>query len=383
MANEQDDQNPIYQEMMNKAKNGAPQGYGDDMGAFNLTPNTTGPYAGTPFAGLPSGEGDPQIDNVTNPTWQNPPPYIPTPPGGVQNPWTPAPGNKGIGDTGQGIPSGYSPDGTSPVKTIGTEGAPTTQSPSSSNQYGNSVNLDPAYIDQQISKSYADAHGGAQIPAALLAQERKYALTPDTYSDGNTRVGWNPYLADRMNKNSASSDPRLAGDEGIIHGVAGAGSGAGSLLRPFGSGIDSSQSNNLFSLLMDRAKQSLNVNRNDPAIRRQVDAYGATQDRARRSFLQDLAEQGGPNANISAETRSSAEKAGQNTAGFEGQIMQQEINARRQEIMSALSGAQGLLTAEQQMALQEELQQMSLAQNAYQFDTNQEYLRSPVAGGQA
>jgi hypothetical protein len=154
-----------------------------------------------------------------------------------------------------------------------------------------------------------------------------------------------------------------------------------SLTRPFGSGIDTDKSNQLYEMLMNRAGQGLNVNRNDPVIRAQTDAYGATQERSRRSYLQDLAESGGPNANISAERRASAEKVGQNTAGFEGVLMQHELDARRQEIESALSGAYGLLTAEQQMALQEELQQMSLAQNAYQYDTTQQYLNSPLAPG--
>ncbi len=154
-----------------------------------------------------------------------------------------------------------------------------------------------------------------------------------------------------------------------------------SLTRPFGSGINSDKSNQLYSMLMDRAGQSLKVNRQDPVIQQQTDAYGATQERSRRAYLQDLAESGGPNANISAETRASAEKVGQNTAGFEGALMQQELTARRQEIESALSGAYGLLTAEQQMALQEELQQMQLAQNAYQYDTTQQYLNSPLAPG--
>ena len=46
------------------------------------------------------------------------------------------------------------------------------------------------------------------------------ASKPDLYSDGKWRVGWNPYLASRLD-GRASSDPRLAGDAGIVAAPAG------------------------------------------------------------------------------------------------------------------------------------------------------------------
>lgn len=42
------------------------------------------------------------------------------------------------------------------------------------------------------------------------------ASTPDIYSDGNVRIGWNPYLAARMINKSAAEDPSLAGTAGIV-----------------------------------------------------------------------------------------------------------------------------------------------------------------------
>jgi hypothetical protein len=58
---------------------------------------------------------------------------------------------------------------------------------------------------------------------------------------------------------------------------------------------------------------------------------------------------------LQGEARLASERTGQASGLFESQLVGREIEARRQEIQSALSGVQGLLTAEQQMALQREL----------------------------
>lgn len=158
----------------------------------------------------------------------------------------------------------------------------------------------------------------------------------------------------------------------------------------------------LFQTLMRRANQGLAVDPNDPIIRNQVNAFDAAQTRSARTAQAQAAERGGPNANIDAEMRSTAEKAGQNTAGYQAQIMQNELTARRQEIQQALQGAQGFLTAQQQMALQEELAKMDvqlknyqfgesqgqqesqfardLAERGFEFDTNDEFRNSPLYG---
>jgi hypothetical protein len=123
----------------------------------------------------------------------------------------------------------------------------------------------------------------------------------------------------------------------------------------------------LFNTLMERAKQSEVINPNDPIIKAQVDAYNAQGQRAGQNYLAQLAEKQGANANIGAETRASAETVGQQTGSYQATLMQQELTARRQEIEQALSGASGLLTAEQQMSLQKELQQISLAEQEWEF----------------
>jgi hypothetical protein len=138
--------------------------------------------------------------------------------------------------------------------------------------------------------------------------------------------------------------------------------------------------NALFDMLMGRARQSLDVNPDDPIISRQTSAFSAQQQRAQRDYESRLAESAGPNTNIGAERRFGAERTGQNTSAFQATLMGNELAARRNQIVGALQGAQGLLTSEQQMRLQEELAQLSLAQSAYQFDTNQQYLNSPLNG---
>ena len=80
-----------------------------------------------------------------------------------------------------------------------------------------------------------------------------------------------------------------------------------------------------------------------------------------------------------------AEKAGQAGGAFQAQLMQQELNSRRQEIQQALSGALGYLSDQQKMQLQAQLAQMdnalqyaNLGQNAYQFDQNNQFRNSPL-----
>lgn len=139
--------------------------------------------------------------------------------------------------------------------------------------------------------------------------------------------------------------------------------------------------NALDELLMRRSTQDLTPDATDPIIKGQVEAFNAQQQQAQRNYLAGLAERGGPNTNIGAETRRSAEQVGQATGGFEAQLMQQELNARRNEIQQALSGRMGLLTTQQQMQLQEELAQLGLAQNAYQSDQQMQFMNSPLYGG--
>lgn len=188
--------------------------------------------------------------------------------------------------------------------------------------------------------------------------------------------------------------PEGAPEGGSMQGGQWVSSGGGGNYGGGGSSFSSSthndpRSNQIFDLLMKRANQSLVQDPNDPIIRNQTDAYNAQNTRESRNYLAGVAERGGPNANVNAETRAASEKVGQLGGQFQAQLMQRELDARRQEIQSALSGAAGFLTQEQQMQLQEEMAALDRAQNesqfgrnlgqrAYEYDTTDQFRNSPL-----
>lgn len=123
--------------------------------------------------------------------------------------------------------------------------------------------------------------------------------------------------------------------------------------------------------ILDSSIPNLQVGPDDPIIRRQTDAYGASQTRSGRKYLQQLAERSGPNANIGTEGRMVAEQGAQATAGFEGQLMSQELSARRAQLQQSLATGAQFMSQQQQMQLQEELRQLEAAQQQAQFEASQ------------
>lgn len=126
----------------------------------------------------------------------------------------------------------------------------------------------------------------------------------------------------------------------------------------------------LYNLLLTRAKQGTTIDRNDPNIRQQVDPYAAAQERARRNYLADAAEQLGPNTNLRGEQRLAMERAGQASGLFESQLLGRELENRRAEIQNALDSLGNRLTADQQLALQKELGYLNDATQRYGIDKN-------------
>jgi hypothetical protein len=143
--------------------------------------------------------------------------------------------------------------------------------------------------------------------------------------------------------------------------------------------------------ITDDSMPNLQVGADTPIVKSQTDAFRAEATRNSRNFLSRAAEQGGPNANMDAVSRSQSEKVGQSTSQFEAQAMANEIQARRQEIMQTLQLGTQYLTAQQQMALQRELAQLNyqlqttlqsndLAERGYEFDVNDQFRNSPLYG---
>lgn len=142
----------------------------------------------------------------------------------------------------------------------------------------------------------------------------------------------------------------------------------------------------LIDKLMARSNQSLAIDRNDPTIRAQADAYSANEERAKRNYLADLAEKAGPLANLRGEQRLAAERVGQRTGSFEADLMGRELMAKRAEIAQALEQMQGLIGTGQEMALREKLAlmddaiaRMKLQQDASQFGSDLDYRNRSLA----
>jgi hypothetical protein len=114
----------------------------------------------------------------------------------------------------------------------------------------------------------------------------------------------------------------------------------------------------LFQQLMARATQGTAVNANDPNIRQQVDPAVAQMERAKRNYLGDMAEKAGPLGNIAGETRMANERFGQHAGLFEGEIIGREIQAKRDEIESALQMAIGMGNHDMALQLQRQLAEM-------------------------
>lgn len=119
------------------------------------------------------------------------------------------------------------------------------------------------------------------------------------------------------------------------------------------------RADDFYNLLMSRIQQGTNVGRSDPNVRAQVDPGLANIERSQRSYLDNLAEQSGPLANLQGERRLAAERAGQQGATLESQVIGREMDARRQEISQALQLYGGMLSDEQRNSLQRELAYLS------------------------
>ena|SRR3990167_9392076 len=121
------------------------------------------------------------------------------------------------------------------------------------------------------------------------------------------------------------------------------------------------RSDALYGRLKSDADQSLAIDRNDPIIRAQSDAFAANQERGRRNYISDTAESTGPFANIQGEKRMASERYGAETGKFEAGLLGQELMSRRAQISQRLNSMAGMLSGEQQQELQRQLSLMDQA----------------------
>ena len=167
---------------------------------------------------------------------------------------------------------------------------------------------------------------------------------------------------------------------GNVSGGGGVGGGVSGSMSASQSGVPrDAKWDELYNMLMGRAKQGLAVDQNDPNIRNQTDSFAAEQERGNRNYLRALAEKGGPGANLGTEGRMANEQANQATGNLRSQLVGHEIAARRQEIQQALTQMGGMLSEEQKMALQRELAIMDDATRRYGIGTQAELGRGSLA----
>lgn len=215
---------------------------------------------------------------------------------------------------------------------------------------GNGINLDQWLAEHQdIAKGVTSGKGGEMIN---LPGGGSY----DVRRGYNAGSGTGDFVSFGAAGDPGDRNAAVGAGGGDYSGGGGGGSSFSSSTGGYGT---TGQRDELYNMLMGRAKQGLNVDaKTDPSIRAQADPYAANVERSRRDYLANEAEQKGPLANIEGESRLSAERGGQASGLFESQLVGREIQSRRDEIAQALSSMQGMLSQEQQLAMQRELAQL-------------------------
>lgn len=195
------------------------------------------------------------------------------------------------------------------------------------------------------------------------------------------------YFTQRVNETGGFTPENVAYWQNMIQQgmtpdqAAGASGATGSVTASTGpTGMNDPNSTALFNTLMGIANESQVVDPNDPIIKAQTNAVSAQQQQGARNAQSQLAAgSAGTYDPIGAQTRSLQETATNNTSAFQANVMANELAARRTQIQNALSGAAGLLTAEQQMSLQEELTKLQQAQQLLEFQQGQTQQESQFA----
>lgn len=210
-------------------------------------------------------------------------------------------------------------------------------------------NYDPTMLaDLQRNSSYGAAGGSQNVDSWIDRISGKANLRSSNEPNST-------YVADNKGGYTVGPTGKVNGGSGSMGaGAAGAGGGSG---QPGGGSAGSwwGRSNDLYSTLMGRAGQSLNVNPQDPIIANQVNSARADQTRQSRNYVDQMAEAGGPNRNLDTEKRMASEHVAQNTGNLQSQLVMNELTARRTEIQNALSQAGSMISDEERMALQEKL----------------------------
>lgn len=214
---------------------------------------------------------------------------------------------------------------------------------------GNNLNLDQWLAGHQdIAKGVTSGNGGEYIN---LPGGGSY----DVRRGWNAGSGTGDFVSFGAAGDPGDRNAAIGAGGGDYSGGGGSGSSSSSSFSSTTNPQDSALRDMLIKQLTQRAQQGTKIDANDPNIKQQVDPYAASQDRASRNYLADLAEKSGPLANLQGQARVAAEHAGQNTGLFQAQLIGRELESRRAEIKDALAQMGSMLSDEQKIALQQEL----------------------------
>lgn len=357
-------------------------GYGNPITDSNIDPAT-----GLPYTYLPP----PTTGPVYQPQGGTYPPPTNTPPG-VTPPTTPPLDPNASGGTSQPLPTG--PGFQTPVNNPNPTGPTNGLYPGDPNGYNGGYPAGAPIPPPSTGQSPSLPATQSSDPNVIRAWLQWQAGQPNTDPILDTPGGIDYYLQ-RITETGGLGTPNSAywqnkmtlGSAGGAVGVPEGGSGSGSAgglppgsfspITPTSSWSPDPRTNDLYNILYGIAGQNPLPSANDPIIKGQTDAFNATETRNRNTYLSNLAEREGSTANLNMEGRMSAEKAGTDEAQFQATLMSNELSARRQQIMQALSTSAGFISDQERLSLQNELAimdnllgQAGLQQGAYQFDQN-------------
>jgi hypothetical protein len=235
---------------------------------------------------------------------------------------------------------------------------------------GSGFNLEQFLATNPNAKGVSFTRNSAGQPERIVLPDGESFDVVGNIGAGGTGKGWWGSEKDWQQESAAGG----AGGAGSPGGGGASGGGGSNSFGSSSSGYGTnSQRDDLYNTLMNRSNQSLNINaQTDPNIRQQADPYAAAVERERRRYMAQTAEGGGPLANIQGEARLSSEKAGQASGLFESQLIGREMSARRDEIAQALQGRMGMLSQEQQLAMQRELAQLDASIRNRQISSGNE-----------
>lgn len=136
---------------------------------------------------------------------------------------------------------------------------------------------------------------------------------------------------------------------------------------------------------LQQATQPVDVNAQTPVVKSQTDAYRAEVGREINDFLNQQAEAAGPYATgaLRGQARMAAEKGGVETANFQAQAIANELQSKRAEVQNALSQLGGLITADQQAALQKQLADLDAQLKTLGISTSAQTAANQLAVQQA